>query len=306
MRRTNGKKGIVKETLWFDMAAPLVVIMPLLGLLVAGLSKRTDPVIRGDRILRHDGPARLAHWSHALGTVMLLVSGIILGSRFTPSFVTTDEMSALWFNVPFVFALVFLFGTFYWLGNTFISRHRLREHLPHRYALSSILNHYGSLLHIKGCTMPEEEKYFESERVAFLMALAAAGLVGLSGLVKVAARLVDLPAGLMGATTWVHDIAAALMLLFLLAHVFFGALLPMAWKAFPSMITGYIKLEDAEEEYSAWVEDLREEERANEEQSHARAQGVEAQGAQGAQGVGAQSKGTQGIRYQQHEEGSGT
>jgi formate dehydrogenase subunit gamma len=242
------------------MAAPLVILMPFLGLLAAGLSKRTDPVIRGDRILRHDGPARLAHWSHALGTLMLLVSGIILGTRFSPSFVTTSEMSALWFNVHFVFALLFLFGTFYWLGNTLISRYRFREHLPHRHALSSILNHYGSLLRIKGCKMPEEEKYFESERVAFIMALLAAGLVGLSGLVKVAARLVSLPEALMNATTWVHDVAAALMLLFFLAHIFFGALLPMAWKAFPSMITGYIGLKDAEEEYSAWVKELKTEE----------------------------------------------
>ncbi|MDR0349932.1 MAG: cytochrome b/b6 domain-containing protein [Coriobacteriales bacterium] len=247
----------MKETLWFDIAAPLVVLVPFLGLLAAGLSRRTDPVIRGDRILRHDGPARLAHWSHALGTLMLLVSGIILGTRFTPSFVTTSEMSALWFNVHFVFALLFLFGTFYWLGNTLISRHRFREHLPNRHALSSILNHYGSLLHIKGCKMPEEEKYFESERVAFIMALLAAGLVGLSGLVKVAARLVSLPEAFMNATTWVHDGAAALMLLFFLAHIFFGALIPMAWKAFPSMITGYIGLKDAEEEYSAWVRELK-------------------------------------------------
>lgn len=247
----------MEETLWFDMLAPLVIAAPFLGFLVAALSKRTDPVIRGDRVLRHDGPARLAHWSHALGTVALLVSGTILGTRFTPSFVTTSEMSALWFNVHFVCALLFLFGTFYWLGNTLIARHRFREHLPHKHAVSSILNHYGSLLRIKGCTMPEEEKYFESERVAFIMALLAASLVGLSGLAKVASHLVSLPEGLMNAVTWIHDLSAVLMLLFVLAHVFFGALLPVAWKAFPSMITGYIKLEDAEEEYRAWVKELK-------------------------------------------------
>jgi formate dehydrogenase subunit gamma len=250
------RKRSVKETLWFDMFAPLVVAMPFLGLLAAGLSRRTDPYIHGDRVLRHDGPARLAHWSCALGTVMLLVSGIVLGARFSPSFVTTPEMSALWFNAHFVSALVFLFGIFYWVGNSFIARQRFREHLPRRHALSSILNHYGSLLHIKGCTMPDEEKYFESERVAFIMALVAAGSVGLSGLVKVAARLVSLPEALMSVVTWVHDLGAALMLLFLLAHLLFGSLLPMAWKAFPSMIFGTMKLEDAEEEYRAWIREL--------------------------------------------------
>ncbi|MCL2826830.1 MAG: cytochrome b/b6 domain-containing protein, partial [Eggerthellaceae bacterium] len=164
--------------------------MPFLGLFVAGVTKRTDPVIRKGKVLRHDGAARVSHWSHALGTVFLLASGIILGTRFKPSFVTNSGSAAVWFNVHFVFAALFLFGTFFWLGNSIISRYRFKEHLPHKNAIRSTLNHYGSLLKIKGMKMPEEEKYFESERIAFLAALGGGSLMALTGIIKVLAHVV--------------------------------------------------------------------------------------------------------------------
>ena len=248
----------MQGALWFDALWPVLFATPFLGVLAAAVSKRTDPVIRKGRVLRHDGPARLAHWTHALGTVFLLVSGIVLGSRYTPAFVTDSGNTAAWFNVHFAFAVLFLFGTCYWLGNTIISRHRFREHLPHKYAISSTFHHYGALLKIKGAKMPEEEKYFESERLAFLMALGAASLMVITGLIKALAHLIDMPGTLMNVVTWAHDIGAGLMLLFFLAHLFFGTLLPVAWKAFPSIITGYMKVEDAKHEHPAWMKHITE------------------------------------------------
>ncbi len=245
----------MQETLWFDQFTWLIFLMPFLGLLAAGLSKRQNPVIRGQRVLRHDAPARVSHWSHALGTMMLLVSGIVLGTRFTPSFVTGDN-SATWFNVHFVFALLFLFGTFYWLGNTVISRWRLREHLPTKHVVGYTLQHYGALLGIKSCHIPPEEKYFESERAAFILAAAAAGLLVVSGIVKVLAHILNISDPIMNAVTWVHDIAAAAMVLFFVAHVFFAAIAPFSWKTFPSMINGYVSLEQAKHEHGGWVEEL--------------------------------------------------
>lgn len=248
----------MQETLWFDQFTWLIFVTPFLGLLTAGLSKRQNPVIRGGRVLRHDAPARVSHWSHALGTTMLLVSGIVLGSRFTPSFVTGDG-TATWFNIHFVFALLFLFGTFYWLGNTIISRWRLREHLPTRHVVGYTLQHYGALLGVKSCKIPPEEKYFESERAAFILAVAAAGLLVISGIVKVLAHVMNISAPFMNVFTWVHDISAAAMLVFFVAHVFFAAIAPFSWKTFPSMITGYVSLDQAEHEHAGWVEELEQE-----------------------------------------------
>lgn len=245
------------DTLLFDRFFWIVFMMPFVGLLAAGLSKRRDPSVCGKRVLRHDAPARAAHWSHAVGTVLLLASGIVLGTRFTPSLAAGKDAMALWFNVHFLFVLLFLFGTFYWLGNTVVSRWRFREHLPTRHALSYTLNHYGSLLGFKSCTYPKEAKYFESERMAFILALIATAAVLVSGLLKVLAHALSLPEGFMNAVTWTHDCSAALMLLFLAAHVFFGAVLPFSWPNLRSMFTGYVPLEHAEREHPAWVEGLK-------------------------------------------------
>lgn len=243
----------------FDHFTWVLFLAPFAGFLLACFAKRTNPEIRGNKILRHDLPARISHWSHALGCVCLLISGVILGTRFTNAIFGPEAPTFTWFNVHFIFAIFFLFGTFFWLGNTIVSPYRFKEHLPSKGALKSILNHYGSVLKIKGCTYPKEEKYFESERTAFLMAVCCSALVIISGAIKALAHIFDFPAEMMGVVFWAHDIGAVLMLLFLLAHVFFGVLIPIAWKAAPSMIHGYISLEDAEEEYPAWVEQLKKE-----------------------------------------------
>ena len=249
---------MIQDALLFNTLWPVLVAMPFLGFLFAGLSKRTDPVIRRGKVLRHDGPARLAHWTHVIGVVFLLVSGVILGSRFSPSLVTSPKGTNGVFNMHFLFACFFLFGTCYWLGNTVISRYRFKEHLPGKNSLKKFINHYGSLLKIKGMVMPREEKYFESERIAFVWALVCACLMAATGLLKVLAHHVSVPGGFMNAVTWAHDVVAALMLLFLLAHVFFGVVLPNAWKTVPSMFTGYVSKEHAEKDYPAWMDAVKE------------------------------------------------
>ncbi len=244
------------ETLMFDKFPFLLLAAPFLGLLCSGLVKRHDPEIRGDRVLRHDAPARIAHWTHGIGTAALIVSGVVLGTRLTASFVAAGEPAAFWFDAHYVFAAIFLFGTFFWMGNTLVSPHRFREHLPTKKCVSSTINHYGSLLGFKKCTYPREEKYFESERIAFLMALGGGALMAITGIVKVLAHVVSMPEQVMTVATWAHDIGAAIMLLFLLAHVFFGALIPVAWKTVPSMIFGSVSLEHARHEHAAWIEEL--------------------------------------------------
>ena len=106
---------------WFDQAPWLVALAPFFGLFLSAFAKRTDPFIAGDRVYRHDAPARLSHWTHGIGTAVCLASGIVLGLRFTPAFVEDGPAAILWQNVHFAAAIVFLLGTFYYLGNTIIS-----------------------------------------------------------------------------------------------------------------------------------------------------------------------------------------
>ena len=197
---------------WFDQAPWLVALAPFFGLFLSAFAKRTDPFIAGDRVYRHDAPARLSHWTHGIGTAVCLASGIVLGLRFTPAFVEDGPAAILWQNVHFAAAIVFLFGTFYYLGNTIISKWRLREHLPTKNVVAYPVRHYGLLVGIKKFTMPPEDKYFESEKAAYAMAVVTAALLVVTGLVKALAHVVlTLPDGLMNVMFWVHDITAALM-----------------------------------------------------------------------------------------------
>ena len=69
-------------------------------------------------------------------------------------------------------------------GNTIISKWRLREHLPTKNVVAYTVRHYGLLVGIKKFTMPPEDKYFESEKAAYVMAVVTAALLVVTGLVK--------------------------------------------------------------------------------------------------------------------------
>ena len=87
--------------------------------------------------------------------------------------------------------------------------------------------------------------------------MVTAALLVVTGLVKALAHVVlTLPDGLMNVMFWVHDIAAALMLLFLAAHVFFAVIAPFSWKTFPSMLIGWMPRGEAEKEHAGWMERL--------------------------------------------------
>jgi formate dehydrogenase subunit gamma len=242
--------------LLFDSAWWLVVLAPFAGVFAAGFTKRRDPVIEGDKVLRHDDAAILEHWTHAIGTAVLLVSGIMLGLFFVPGLVGSGKPVWTLMNVHFVAVVLFLFGTFYYGANTLLSWKRFREHLPTKNAIEFTKQHYGHLLGVKGFHMPPEDKYFESEKMAYIMALVTTLTIIVTGLFKVFAHVLDIPAGIMGAATWLHDASTVLMLLFFLAHVFFAAILPASWPVLRSMFTGYVTREQAQKEHAGWYKRL--------------------------------------------------
>lgn len=242
--------------LLFDSASWVVFLSPFVGVFAAGITGRQDPRIEGERVLRHDGAALLEHWTHGVGTLLLLLTGIPLGLLFIPALVPSG--TGVWglMNLHFVAVVMFLFGTFYYAANTLISWARFREHLPTRHAFSYTVQHYGHLLGVKGYEMPAEDKYLESEKVAYLLALAATSVVVLTGLVKVASHIVNVPGAVAGTATLLHDIATVGMLIFFVAHVFFAAVLPMSWPVLKSMFTGYVTKEHAQKDHAGWYAQL--------------------------------------------------
>jgi formate dehydrogenase subunit gamma len=136
-----------------------LLLAAFLGLLMAGFTRRQQPKIIGDKVLRHDNAAILEHWTHAVGTLVLIVSGSAIGFLFVPNMVSTTVTNAM-LNVHYVGALYFLFGTFYYLGNSLYARDRVKEHLPTRNAIKYTIQHYGHLLGLKKKfpTLPSEKK----------------------------------------------------------------------------------------------------------------------------------------------------
>jgi formate dehydrogenase subunit gamma len=233
-----------------------VWLAPFAGILAAGVTKRQDPRIEGNRVLRHDTAAIIEHWTHGISTAVLLVSGIALGVLFVPALVGSGRPLWIAMDIHFVAVVVFLFGTFYYGANTVLSLKRLREHLPTADAWEYTKRHYGLLLGVKKFTMPPERKYFESEKMAYLMAAATTVTIIVTGFVKVAAHSLDVPAGLMSIITPTHDVATVVMLAFLLPHIFFAAVLPSSWPILRSMFTGHVSLDYAKHEHAGWIAEL--------------------------------------------------
>lgn len=233
----------------------LVMVMPFVGLLLASVTRRHDPEVVGDKVLRHDDPAILEHWTHAFGTVILLVTGIAMGCLFIPNLLSETATNAM-MNVHFVGVLLFLFGTTYWLGNAIQSPSRLREHFPDKHVVNYTIRHYGRMIGIKKYTMPPEEKYLESERAAFIMAITVTAAMFVTGVIKTLAHVISLPDALMGPTTFLHDLFALIMVLFIIPHIFFAVFAPGSFPLFISMMTGYLPLKNAQEDHAGWLQQL--------------------------------------------------
>lgn len=242
--------------LLFDSATWVVWLAPFAGILAAGVTRRQDPRIEGDRVLRHDAAARVEHWTHGIATAVLLISGISLGVLFFPALLGAGVPIWTAMNVHFVAVVVFLFGTFYYGANTMLALKRLKEHLPTGDAVEYTKRHYGLLLGFKKFTMPPERKYFESEKMAFIMAAAATVTIIATGMLKVAAHSMGVPGGLMAIVTPAHDIATLVMVAFILPHIFFAAILPSSWPIFRSMFTGHVSLDYAKHEHAGWLAEL--------------------------------------------------
>ncbi len=246
---------MVDRPLWFSKGWLLLLVTPFVGLLAAGFSRRQNPRIEGDKILRHDGVAILEHWTHGVGTFILLVTGIALGFFFIPCLLSTGGVHAS-MNVHYVGAILFLFGTFYYLGNALYDARRVAEHLPDKNLIRYSIAHYGTLLGLRKGELPPEGKYFESERAAYIIAVIGVLGIIISGIAKGLAYIMVLPGSFMGAMTLLHNIFAIVLLLFFVAHVFFAAIAPGTFPLLKSMITGYIPLEHVKREHGGWHEEL--------------------------------------------------
>ena len=241
---------------YFDHYWWMPFMIVFIALLVSAYTHRKKPKCEGDRILRHDIPARVSHWFNAGGILILLFSGFALGFLFFPRHVAFTDGARAMFNLHFIGALLFLFGAVYWVGNSFLYPRRLEEHSPYKGSLKDAVLHY---LHMAGLTKKKGRptgKYEASERLAFIPLTLLALFMGVTGLIKVSARVWHVPEGLLEFATWTHDWSTILLAVLLVFHIILAAVVPWAWPLLRSMIDGYISVDFVKSHHPGWYKEL--------------------------------------------------
>ena len=255
------KQGHAGEHLLFlfDTYGWVLVIVVFLALLTSAYTHRKKPHCEGDRILRHDIPARVSHWFNAGGILVLIFSGVGLGFLFFPRHVAYTDGAQTMFNLHFIGAAIFLYGAVYWVGNSFLYPKRLEEHAPYQGSLKDAVIHY---LHMAGLTKKKERptgKYEASERLAFVPLTLLALFMGITGFIKLAARIWEMPEWLLAAANWTHDWFTLLLVILLVFHIILAAVVPWAWPLLRSMIDGYLSVDFAKSHHPGWYKELQDE-----------------------------------------------
>ncbi len=237
----------------FNSRGWLVLAAAALGLLAGAFTRRPTVRIEDGIVERHDGVAIFEHWLHVVAVLLLLGSGIALGFLFIPRLVTGAHNTGVALNLHWVGVVLFAFSGVYYATNTVLSG-RLKEHLAGLEDINVGIAHYRAQL--AKSEPPAEGKFYASERIAYVYMLVALGLVALTGVVKLLAYGINMPAGLMGVVTPLHDVGALLVALFLIAHVLMGAVVPWSWPELRSMVTGKLPLEYVQQHHKAWYDEL--------------------------------------------------
>lgn len=252
-----GLAGSLKYNLLFNTAVLAIPVAVLLGVFLGTLvyKKNREQFING-KIERHDELFFIQHWSQALGTVILLITGFGLGTLFVPRTIQSVETVGFALNMHFIGILFFLFGITFYITKGYYSGD-LKHMMPKKGDLQGMIGHYIAMLLRKKA--PKEEKFLAAERVVFPMWIVAVSGIILTGVIKVIAHIWSLPGGLMGVTTFLHGVFTIMMLFMLVAHVAAAAILPASWPLFRSMITGRVTEEYVKGHHEKWYEEIQKE-----------------------------------------------
>jgi cytochrome b subunit of formate dehydrogenase len=233
----------------------LIPVAALFGVFLGAYRdrRRPKPEIVDGKVLRHDDTMFLEHWSVASSTALLAGTGILLGFLFVPRFYQAPQTVGFILNLHFVGILLFTFAVCHYVTDLILVG-GAAELLPRASDLRDSVTQYTSKVGLGQA--PRPGKYFSTQKVTYpLWAFFILG-VSLTGLLKVAAHIWVLPAGLMGIMTLLHDIFGLLMMILLVFHIVAGALVPWSWPLLGSMLTGYVSEGYARKNHPRWVEEM--------------------------------------------------
>ncbi len=240
--------------LFFNSAAWAIPIAVFLGVFVGATIRREKSKIINGKVLRHSWASPFYHWSFALSGIALIITGIYVGFLFIPRILDDPQAVNLMYNIHFMGALFFLFGMSAHITDGYVTG-KIKEHLPESNDFGDAVSHYTSKVGLGN--HPSEGKYLASERLSYVLWLVFIGLVVFTGFFKAAAHIWDIPGGVMGAATLIHDLSALAMIALLVFHVLLGALVPWSWQLLRSMFTGHVSEKYVEKHHPVWYEELK-------------------------------------------------
>ncbi len=250
-----GFGGSFTYNLLFDSAVLALPLAAFVGVFLGTLGNGDDgdtPIVNG-KVERHSELMFFQHWTHAIGTVTLIVTGLGLGTLFVPRTIQSVERIGFAMNMHFIGILFFLVGASYYVTKGLFTG-EIKHMLPKAGDLKDSIGHYKAMLF--GGQAPKEEKFMAIERMIFPLWIIGVTGITLTGILKIAAHVWFMPGALMGFSTFLHGVLAIYMTLLLIGHITAAALLPASWPLIRSMVTGYVNEDYVRHHHVKWYEKL--------------------------------------------------
>ncbi len=250
---------------WFFLLAMIV------GALFSYLREDIGPEKRKNKVLRHPLGSFVDHWTHAVGFIVLVVSGLLLGVRsyllsgfplnylVFPRLVGSVESVNFLFNLHFLGIVILLFAVSYHLS--YHLRKKSTQILPRKGDFSASVKETLSLLGLS--ERPRGDKYEAIERLEYVGWGVIMGIIIVSGFLKIGAHVwwvgTTSPQWTTNMLFWanlLHDTFALIAALLFVVHVITAAIIPSSWPFIKSMLTGWMSKENIKHHHEEWYEKI--------------------------------------------------
>lgn len=242
------------DLLLLDLVPWLLIFSTLTGIILGVLRSRykNKPMIDNGYVTRHDFGAFIQHWVTALGIILLIISGFLLGFLFFPHFLDTPTKALFPMNLHFIGLLLTTFGGFYFLTD-FISSSRFNVLIPNaKDIVTGTLEKY-----ITRKKLIREGKYLSSQKSAFLIFASLGGVQLITGMIKITAHFMNIPPLSLAIITLIHDIFSFFFIIMLIVHILFAVSISSHRTLLKTWFTGKIAEKYVIERHIAWYDDLK-------------------------------------------------
>ncbi|MBT3362796.1 MAG: hypothetical protein HN929_06900 [Chloroflexi bacterium] len=231
----------------FSQSSDMLIRAIAYGILVGGVRAviRPKAAIVDGKVTRHDAASFVEHWGTAIGIIVLMISGLLMGWP-------RDQWMV---NVHFTGLAITLFcGSFF--ASDYLLSKNLKKLIPGKKdIIQGTLQKY-----IQKKPYHNEGKYLSSQKSAFLSFVVLGAVVLITGFIKVAVHtgLIDSLANetLLQRNTFFHDLSGLMFFLLLIVHVVIIVIL-RHWPMLKSWFSGTVDEELIKEEHPVWYEELK-------------------------------------------------